>query len=130
MTITLPIRTTNPLNGSQGGFWYRAKIRRQQRFVTRVRVQAQLGGKDASEAILARANGIRIVLVRCAPSSGLDCDAVPAALKSIRDGVADAFGIDDRDPRIAWVYEQRRGKYAVEIRIEPGIKPAKQTDKS
>jgi hypothetical protein len=34
--------------------------------------------------------------------------------------VADALGIDDRDPRVTWRYDQRRGKrgqYAVEITI-------------
>jgi len=40
--------------------------------------------------------------------------------------VADALGIDDRDPRVDWRYAQRRGaakEYAVEIRIEPNGNP-------
>jgi len=36
-------------------------------------------------------------------------------------GIADALGIDDRDPRVSWRYAQRRGEpkvYAVEVSIE------------
>lgn len=45
-----------------------------------------------------------------------------------RDGVADALGVDDRDPRVEWVYGQRRGSakdatlalgYGVSIEILP-----------
>ena len=36
-------------------------------------------------------------------------------------GIADALGIDDRDPRVSWRYSQKRGKpkeYLVEVSIE------------
>jgi hypothetical protein len=51
----------------------------------------------------------------------LDDDNLQPALKAIRDGIADAFGVKDNDPRIEWQYAQERGKprdYAVRIRIE------------
>lgn len=61
-----------------------------------------------------------VTVVRIAASNGLDPhDGLPAACKPVVDAVADALGIDDRDPRVGWCYEQRRGKrYGVEIRVE------------
>lgn len=63
---------------------------------------------------------IVVTLTRIAPRA-LDDDNLRGALKATRDGVADAFGVDDRDPRVVWAYGQRRGGtgvYAVEIRVE------------
>jgi hypothetical protein len=51
----------------------------------------------------------------------LDGDNLQRALKAVRDGVADALGIDDGDSRIEWQYGQRRGgkgEYAVEVTIQ------------
>jgi hypothetical protein len=61
-----------------------------------------------------------VTMTRIAPRA-LDDDNVRGALKAVRDGIAERLGIDDRDPRVAWRYEQRRGKpkeYAVHVRIE------------
>jgi len=58
-------------------------------------------------------------LIRIAPRA-LDDDNLTGALKSVRDGVADGLGVDDRDPRVSWEYAQERGKageYAVRIEI-------------
>lgn len=63
---------------------------------------------------------IVVTLTRVAPRA-LDDDNLRGCLKATRDGVADAFGVTDRDPRVTWRYEQRSGApraYAVEIRIE------------
>lgn len=49
---------------------------------------------------------VRVVLTRIAPKS-LDGDNLTSALKAARDGVADAFDVDDRDSRYTWVYDQR-----------------------
>jgi hypothetical protein len=38
----------------------------------------------------------------------LDDDNAVAAMKSVRDGVADWLGVDDRDDRITWVVKQRK----------------------
>lgn len=68
-------------------------------------------------------SAVRVTLTRLAPSSGLDDDNLRGALKAVRDGVADALRIDDRDPRVTWEYEQRRSQprqWAVEIRIVKG----------
>lgn len=50
----------------------------------------------------------------------LDDDNLAGALKHIRDGIADAMGINDRDKRVTWKCEQKkgaRGERAVEIEI-------------
>lgn len=58
-----------------------------------------------------------VVLTRVAPSNGLDTDNLAGALKGCRDAVAHWLGVDDRDPRIVWAYDQRRGPWAVEVVI-------------
>lgn len=61
-----------------------------------------------------------VTITRIAPRD-LDSDNLVGSAKHVRDGVADALGIDDRDPRVTWVVEQRRGKvreYACAVRIQ------------
>lgn len=55
-------------------------------------------------------------LVRVAPRL-LDTDNLEGALKSVRDGIADAFGIDDRDSRVRYVVDQAKGPAAVEAHL-------------
>ena len=63
-------------------------------------------------------DGVHVTMTRLAPSSGLDFDGLTAALKSVRDGIADALGVDDRDPRVTWSYGQERAKaYGVRITV-------------
>ncbi len=60
-----------------------------------------------------------IRLTRIGPRP-LDDDNLAAALKAVRDGVADGLGFpDDADPALHWVYNQRArgGKYGVRIQI-------------
>ncbi len=60
-----------------------------------------------------------VTMIRLAPSNGLDDDNLRMSLKFLRDGIADALRVDDRDGRVSWFYEQRREKtWGVEIRIE------------
>lgn len=51
----------------------------------------------------------------------LDDDNLRGALKAIRDGIADALGINDRDPRVEWRYAQAKASkempYAVRIEV-------------
>ena len=64
---------------------------------------------------------IIVQMARVAPRE-LDDDNLRGALKAIRDGIADAFGVKDNDPRIEWRYAQQRGKpkaYAVHVTITP-----------
>lgn len=59
----------------------------------------------------------RITLTRIAPRL-LDDDNLAYAFKAVRDGVADALGVNDRDPRVSWSYSQERGAAAIRITIE------------
>lgn len=58
-------------------------------------------------------------LTRIAPRK-FDSDNLSSSFKAIRDGMADAFAIDDGDERIEWKYGWRRGapkEYAVDVEI-------------
>ena len=60
-----------------------------------------------------------VTLTRIDPRA-LDDDNLRSALKAVRDGIADALGVNDRDPAVTWCYAQRRGKvreYGVEVTI-------------
>lgn len=62
----------------------------------------------------------RITLIRLAPRK-LDSDNLASSAKAIRDGIADALGIDDGDEAHRWEYEQaQRREYGVGVRIEGG----------
>lgn len=125
MEITFPLITKNPLNGSQGmtraAILAKARKAKQQRATTRDWIA--LGLAWQRKALLALlAGGVKITLIRLAPSKGLDKDNLGAALKHVQDGVTDALGLtNDNDPRIDWHYDQERsqqGAYAVRIRFE------------
>jgi hypothetical protein len=59
---------------------------------------------------------VTVTLVRVAPRP-LDDDNLAFAFKSVRDGVADAFGIRDDDARIRFEYRQEKGAAAVRVEI-------------
>lgn len=118
VTVSFPMRTTNPNNGSRG--WSRnaafasARRRKAEREAARVHVLVVRPLPPFP---------VVVTVTRVAPSSGLDPhDGLGAALKGVIDGVADALGLrNDRDPRVRWVLDQRRGApgvYGVEVRIE------------
>lgn len=60
-----------------------------------------------------------VSLVRIAPRA-LDSDNLASACKGLRDGIADALGIDDGDRRLTWSYGQRKGaprQYGVQVAV-------------
>lgn len=59
-----------------------------------------------------------VTLVRVGPRA-LDDDNLAFAFKAVRDGVADALGVKDHDPRVSWAYAQEKGEYAVRIEVAP-----------
>jgi hypothetical protein len=63
---------------------------------------------------------VEITLVRRAPSNGLDPDDnLPMSLKAVKDQVAVWLGVDDRDPRVQWKYDQLRDKlWSVTIEVQ------------
>lgn len=58
-----------------------------------------------------------VTLTRVSPKK-FDDDNWIAAAKPVRDGVADAFGMRDDHPCFRWKYDERRGDYGVEIKLE------------
>lgn len=58
-----------------------------------------------------------ITLTRIAARK-LDSDNVASAFKAVRDGVADALGVDDGSPRLEWRYAQEKGAPRVRIEVE------------
>jgi hypothetical protein len=108
--IRLDVKTVNEANGSHGHWRKKAARRKLQR-------------EFAYVAMLRQPKPLPCVVTLTRISAGtLDDDAVPLALKSIRDGIADAFGVPDNDPRIRFRYGQQKGKrgeYAVQIVITP-----------
>jgi hypothetical protein len=120
LVASLPIRTVNEANGSHGHWRVKAKRRKGQRFATSLGLAVL---RTRGPARLDTDSGLVITLRRVAPSSGLDDDALPGSLKSVRDGITDWLGLkNDRDARLCWAYDQRRGakgQYAVEVEIAP-----------
>lgn len=61
-----------------------------------------------------------VTLTRIAPRQ-LDSDNLAIGFKAVRDGIADALGINDGDKAVTWNYTQERGKpkqYAARVVIE------------
>jgi hypothetical protein len=107
--VRLPIRTQSETNMRE--HWTKRHRRR----------AGQRTPTALAMAVIGREYELPVVvrLTRIAPRQ-LDDDNLRGALKAVRDGVADAFGVDDGDKRFAWQYDQRRGgvgEYAVEIAV-------------
>lgn len=86
-------------------------------FHTLAAVQRFAGVEVAPWSLLSQSSPMTVLLTRVAPRA-LDDDNLAGAFKAFRDGVADAFRIDDRDPRVRWSYGQRSGKlYGIEVTI-------------
>ena len=114
--VTIPLRTSLGLNERE--HWRaRAKRNKSERNVAFWYCYDAAG---AAGPILNRQPPIQITLTRAGPTNGLDDDNLRGSLKAVRDGVADWLGINDRDPRVTWKYEQRReSKWSVSITVTP-----------
>ena len=120
MIFTVPIRTVSALNMREH---WALKARRVKRERRETACYCLANMKALAHYIGAAEAGVRldVTLTRVAPSSGLDDDNLRGALKGVRDEIADALGVDDRDPVVAWRYGQRRGKakeWGVEVTVE------------
>ena len=114
MTITIPLPGLRLVSlANQREHWRtRAKRAKQQRQAADLLVRVALGGTFILFPVA-------VVITRIAPRA-LDDDNLAGACKSVRDGVADALGIDDRDPRVKWAVAQRRGgprEYGAEVTL-------------
>lgn len=110
IAFEIPVRTVSELN--QRGNWraHFGRHKRQHR-------AAFLNG--CAENLPGLALPATIRLTRIAPRL-LDSDNAVASMKYIRDGLADAIGVDDGDERLTWEYRQeksRRGRHAVRVEV-------------
>jgi hypothetical protein len=114
--VTLPLRLVSQLNARE--HWAKRHKRE-----TEHRKLAMMLVAMAMKAYRP-AGPWRVVITRIAPRP-FDGDNMQGAAKGVRDGVADAFGIDDKDGgQVWWGYDQRRGKpreYAVTITVLPAF---------
>ena len=108
--FVIPIKTVNEANGSHGHWRVKANRRKAQRKIS------------ASYASVRKPLPLPCAVTLIRLSAGtLDDDNLRVSLKSIRDGIADAYGLADNDPWFDWRYGQekaKRGVYGVRIRIE------------
>src|SRR5690606_20950050 len=109
--IFLPLRVTNPLNSRR--HWRTVwSASRKARDATRAAVAVQVRRAGLTLPVTVR-------MTRDGPRSLDEGCGLNASLKPVRDGVADAFGVDDADKRYAWIYQQERAPfYGVRIEIE------------
>ncbi len=69
-----------------------------------------------------------VLLTRVAPSAGLDDDNVRAALKGVRDQIAEWLGVNDRDNlQVRYRYAQKRGPWQVLVEFGPPVSGAQET---
>lgn len=102
----IPIRTVTGINAREH---HMAKARRAKKEREAARMICHVGIKLP----------VVVTLTRVGPRTA-DPDNNQGALKHIRDGIADKLGVDDADPRVTWLYGQRKAKaFGVDVRIEP-----------
>lgn len=123
LVVVAPIKTVSEANAHE--HWRarqkRAKAQRSAAVILTAAHAATAGIVVSSGNYYALAGPMVVTLTRIAPRS-LDSDNLAGSAKHVRDGIADALGIDDRNPIVEWRYAQRRGapkQYAVEIHISP-----------
>ena len=113
INVVLPLQTVSEANVHQ--HWRqrqkRAKFQRSMSaLILNVPITAQKLDKSTEP--------LTVTLTRLSKSRGLDSDNLASSQKHVRDGIADALGIDDRDPRVTWQYAQERAKeYGVRVEI-------------
>lgn len=109
-SLELRLKTVNPLNKRE--HWAtRAKRAKNERYVTGMwlKVRSAFTPFPALPAT--------VTLTRLAPRV-MDSDGLAASFKAVRDGVQDAYGVDDGSDLFRWEYRQEKSKtYAVRIDI-------------
>jgi hypothetical protein len=117
--FTVPVKTVNEQNFDRGNSRLAAIIRTNRR--KKQRAAARACAMEKLDRIPGLGFGTVITLRRISAGK-MDNDGLHTALKSVRDGIADALGIDDGSPAITWKCEQGKGKrgvYLVEVEILP-----------
>lgn len=118
------VRIKGTTNGSQGASLQGRRFRRgTQRGLRSVGFNAAVVMRLRELALRER---LVVRIVRVAPNR-LDGDNLEASLKRVRDGIAKAVGIDDRDPAVEYVADDERGavrEYALRFEVYAQERPA------
>lgn len=118
---TTPLQLVNPLNGrglaTSRGARMASNARRQKERAAGRTLATRLAG-------MPRANWTEAVLLTRISPKEFDDDNNAAALKSVRDGMAERWGIDDRDERVVWLTDWRKGPQHV-VEASLWVMPAK-----
>lgn len=121
LAFFVTVRTTNPLNGGTGNSRLagvmRTRARRKHREAARFATITAIRERALRAADLVPCV---VTLTRISPGT-MDTDGLAASQKGIRDGIADALGVNDGGPLVEWIYLQmkgRRGEYATHVKVE------------
>lgn len=101
VTLRLPLRLVN-INNTREHHMVLHRRESRHRFLARVTLEQAT--REARRWLVAS----KVTITRVAPRK-MDDDGCVASAKSVRDGVADALGVDDGDPSITWSYAQQKG---------------------
>jgi hypothetical protein len=119
ISVLLPIRTFSEANVKEH---WAVKARRTKEHRTTAYLMLARYRRIMGETTL-----LTITLTRIASRELDEHDNLRRALKACADGVADAFGVKDKDKRLQWKYGQEKGRpheYAVRVEIEEGGRDA------
>ncbi len=115
----IPIKLVS--SGNAREHWRKvAKRKKEQRSFGRMFCEDKLRMTPASETWrIAQGIVLKVTITRIGKRV-MDDDNLAASAKYVRDGIADALGIDDGDTtKVTWAYKQLIGKeYGCHIRIE------------
>ena len=114
--VVLPLRLVSEANA-------RCHWSQKARRVKEHRQVTHMALAGAVAALPAHALRIQVLVTRIAPRKLDSHDNLRVAAKGVVDGIADALGIDDGDPRMTWSYQQEirrkeRGVQPYGVRIE------------
>lgn len=113
--FTIPIRLVNGANAREHHH-ARGRRAKEQRGLGRLFAQSHGVPRLAKSSA-----GLRVLITRVGPRP-LDSDNLAISAKHVRDGIADAAGVDDGSAWWTWEYGQRRPRlgetYAVDVEIE------------
>lgn len=116
LALALASRANGSQGTTRGGRYARAKAHREQRASAHAALASAGAGNVFMPGWAWRWPCLVVRLVRVAPRQ-LDDDNAASAAKSVRDGVADALGVHDRDPRVVWLVDQDRGPACVRVEL-------------
>jgi len=106
--IVLPVKLRSTVNLRE--HWrVRAARAKATRHTAALVVRAHLGGRLPAGVLRVRLTWVHHRLA--------DTDNLAVAFKAVRDGIADAFGLDDGDRRLVWEYRQERGRPQVLVEV-------------